>query len=167
MSIKPRLRYEVLRRDNYTCRYCGIYAPFARLVVDHVTPRKHGGQDVMDNLVTACDPCNSGKSAAMPEGWLVAEVAERSREWRGDDPDEPDEDDDDEIREIETYQDSMRILTALPSNELLHWIAVAYGAAGDAIGIPYRPTHSELINGAAGLAQHGSAKWREEMSAGF
>lgn len=161
MSIANKLRYQVLRRDNYTCRYCGAYAPFAVLVIDHVTPRKHGGADVMENLVTACDPCNSGKSAAMPERWLVAEIEEAAREWRGDAPAEPDSDD---LFEMETYQESLCILEKLPGDELVHWIAQAYIAAGRAMGMPYRPSHQELINCAASLAESGSAKWREEMS---
>jgi HNH endonuclease len=159
MAIGNKLRYQVLRRDNYTCRYCGVYAPFARLVVDHVTPRKHGGRDVMENLVTACDPCNSGKSAAMPESWLVAEVEEAAREWHGIAPTEPDEDD---LREMETYQESLYLLEALPANEALHWIAQAYIAV-----FPYRPSHEELINGAAGIARCRSAEWRENMNADF
>lgn len=159
MGVGNKLRYEVLRRDNYTCRYCGAYAPFARLVVDHVMPRKLGGQDVLENLVTACDPCNSGKSAARPESWLVAEIEEAAREWRGIALAEPDEDD---FREMEIYQRSLYELEALPADEVLHWIAQAYIAAA-----PYRPSHEELINGAAGIARNRSAQWREEMNAGL
>lgn len=144
VAVSKRLRYQVLRRDNYTCRYCGVYAPFAQLVVDHVMPRSRGGQDVMENLVTACDPCNSGKSAALPESWLVAEIEEAAREWQGIALPEPDEDD---LREMEMYQQSLYELEALPAEEALHWIAQAYIAAA-----PYRPSHSELIRGAAGIA---------------
>lgn len=157
MSIGNKLRYQVLRRDNYTCRYCGAYAPFARLVVDHVTPRKHGGPDVAENLVTACEPCNSGKSASLPESWLVAEVEATAREWQGIAPPEPDEDD---LRAMETYQESLYELEALPAAEALHWIAQAYITVA-----PYRPSLEELINGAAGIAQHRSAEWREQMNA--
>ena len=140
MSISKRLRYQVLRRDNYTCRYCGAFAPVAVLVIDHVTPRKHGGQDMMENLVTACEDCNSGKSASLPEPWLVRELPP------------PSDLDEDDLFSLKVYRDSLRELEALPSAELLHWIAQAYIAAQDACGIGYRPTHSELIMCASGMA---------------
>ena len=38
-----------------------------RLHVDHVVPVSKGGQDKMDNLVTACEECNVGKAARMPQ----------------------------------------------------------------------------------------------------
>jgi 5-methylcytosine-specific restriction endonuclease McrA len=51
------LRLRVLRRDAYTCVYCGREATEA----DHVQPKSKGGQDIMTNLVAACKSCNSGK----------------------------------------------------------------------------------------------------------
>jgi 5-methylcytosine-specific restriction endonuclease McrA len=50
---------EVLRRDNYTCQYCGQHVPF--LTVDHVIPRHQGGEHVWTNLVAACPHCNHRK----------------------------------------------------------------------------------------------------------
>ncbi|AWN05089.1 HNH endonuclease [Gordonia phage Easley] len=38
MAVSKRLRYEILRRDNHTCRYCGATAPDVPLTVDHVVP---------------------------------------------------------------------------------------------------------------------------------
>jgi HNH endonuclease len=150
LAISKRLRYEVLRRDNYTCRYCGAFAPLAVLVVDHVTPRKHGGRDALENLVTACQDCNSGKSATMPESWLVDEVERAAHEWRGLPTREPDEDD---LYEMEVYQDCLYVLEGLTAGEALRWIARAYIAA-----MPYRPTHSELIRCAGMLAREAAAK---------
>lgn len=37
MAVTKRTRFEVLRRDNYTCRYC--HATDNPLTVDHVVPR--------------------------------------------------------------------------------------------------------------------------------
>lgn len=74
MAVSKRLRFEILRRDNHTCRYCGASAPDVKLTVDHVLPEALGGRDEPENLVTACDPCNSGKSSVPPEAALVAEV---------------------------------------------------------------------------------------------
>ena len=77
--VKPlsrRLRFEVLRRDDYTCRYCGGTAPDVTLTVDHVVPRALGGPDEPTNLVTACRECNSGKSSTSPDERVVADVAD-------------------------------------------------------------------------------------------
>lgn len=75
MAVSKRLRYEVLRRDSHTCRYCGASAPDVLLRVDHVTPVALGGTDTPENLVTACDPCNSGKSSTI-EGFVAQARAE-------------------------------------------------------------------------------------------
>ena len=56
---------EVLRRDNYTCQYCG--ANFPNLTVDHVLPRHMGGQHKWENLVAACPVCNHRKGSHTPE----------------------------------------------------------------------------------------------------
>ena len=57
------MRWKVLERDNFTCRYCGQKAPDAHLEVDHIIPVSEGGTDDEDNLTTACFACNRGKSA--------------------------------------------------------------------------------------------------------
>ena len=61
--ISPKLRFEILKRDNWTCRYCGANAPEFKLVIDHLIPVKAGGTDDYFNLVVACFDCNAGKSA--------------------------------------------------------------------------------------------------------
>lgn len=73
MAVGKRLRFQIFRRDNFACRYCGITAQAgAVLEVDHVTPRSAGGKDVPTNLVTACEDCNNGKSD-IPLGAPVVE----------------------------------------------------------------------------------------------
>lgn len=62
-KIGAALRFTVLRRDDFTCRYCGASAPDARLEVDHVLAVASGGEDALENLATACTACNAGKSA--------------------------------------------------------------------------------------------------------
>jgi 5-methylcytosine-specific restriction endonuclease McrA len=64
MIKRPRQRVkltkrEILRRDNYTCQYCGQHA--STLTIDHIVPRHLGGQHVWENLVTACPACNHRK----------------------------------------------------------------------------------------------------------
>ena len=62
-GLPQGLRFDVFRRDNFTCVYCGGQSPQVVLECDHVTPVSKGGSDTMDNLVTACSDCNRGKSA--------------------------------------------------------------------------------------------------------
>lgn len=81
MAVSKRLRYEVLRRDNHTCRYCGRSAPEVRLTVDHVVPTALGGADKPENLVAACGDCNSGKSATPPDAAQVAQVQDDALKW--------------------------------------------------------------------------------------
>jgi hypothetical protein len=81
MAVSKRLRYEVLRRDNHACRYCGAAAPDVALTVDHVIPTSLGGKDEPANLVAACIDCNSGKAASNPGAPLVADVAGDALRW--------------------------------------------------------------------------------------
>jgi 5-methylcytosine-specific restriction endonuclease McrA len=50
---------EILRRDDYTCQYCGQRASY--LTIDHVIPRRLGGRHTWENLVAACSSCNHRK----------------------------------------------------------------------------------------------------------
>lgn len=81
MAVSKRLRYEILRRDSHTCRYCGASAPDVPLRVDHVTPVALGGTDTPDNLVTSCEPCNNGKSSATVDSAVVANVSDDALRW--------------------------------------------------------------------------------------
>ena len=81
MAVGKRLRYEILRRDNHACRYCGTAAPETRLTVDHVIPVVLGGTDEPSNLVTACEPCNTGKSAAPANAAVIDDVAADALRW--------------------------------------------------------------------------------------
>jgi 5-methylcytosine-specific restriction endonuclease McrA len=62
--IRAQMRFRVLQRDNFRCRYCGRSgrAPGVVLHVDHVVPLAAGGTSTEDNLLTACEECNLGKS---------------------------------------------------------------------------------------------------------
>lgn len=62
-GINHKLRFEVLRRDSFTCRYCGRRAPYVHVEADHIVPRSQGGEDVAENLVCSCYDCNRGKQA--------------------------------------------------------------------------------------------------------
>ena len=62
-SLSPKTRFEVFKRDSFTCQYCGGKAPDVILRADHIHPVAGGGGDDMLNLLTACFTCNSGKGA--------------------------------------------------------------------------------------------------------
>lgn len=61
--IPKYIRFEVFKRDKFTCQYCGRKAPEVNLELDHIIPVSKGGKDDMINLVTSCFDCNRGKSA--------------------------------------------------------------------------------------------------------
>ncbi|QRY48127.1 HNH endonuclease [Mycolicibacterium boenickei] len=81
MAVSKRLRFEILRRDNHTCRYCGRSAPEVKLTIDHVVPETLGGSDDPDNLVAACADCNSGKSSVPADAHMVADIARDALRW--------------------------------------------------------------------------------------
>lgn len=63
MALSKRVRFEVFKRDMFTCMYCGRRPPEVVLEVDHVHPKAKGGTDDLDNLVTSYWDCNRGKAA--------------------------------------------------------------------------------------------------------
>lgn len=63
-KVPPVNRREILRRDKHTCQYCNSTK---KLTLDHVIPRSKGGPHTWDNVVTACEKCNSHKGDRTPE----------------------------------------------------------------------------------------------------
>ena len=66
--ISDKLRYHVLKRDNFKCCACGASPakdPSVELHIDHKIPWSKGGETVIDNLQTLCSRCNLGKSNDM------------------------------------------------------------------------------------------------------
>lgn len=60
-----RLRFKVMKRDNFKCRGCGrspATDPTVVLHVDHIKAWANGGETVLENLQTLCSVCNIGKS---------------------------------------------------------------------------------------------------------
>ncbi len=63
-----RLRFRILKRDNFSCRACGAspaLTPGLELHVDHIIAWSIGGETVEENLQTLCEDCNLGKSNAL------------------------------------------------------------------------------------------------------
>ena len=61
-AIRKSVRMEVLKRDCFTCQYCGQKAPNVVIEIDHIKPVAAGGDNHILNLVAACRACNAGKS---------------------------------------------------------------------------------------------------------
>ncbi|MEY5098935.1 MAG: hypothetical protein RJA36_1654, partial [Pseudomonadota bacterium] len=62
-KFSKRTRFEIFKRDGFTCQYCGAHPPGVLLHLDHIVALAAGGADDEDNLITACEPCNLGKGA--------------------------------------------------------------------------------------------------------
>jgi len=52
-------------RDLYTCQYCSTQLPRKSLTLDHVRPLSLGGKTNWENIVAACQDCNSRKGNKM------------------------------------------------------------------------------------------------------
>lgn len=79
MAVTKRTRFEVLKRDNFTCRYCR--SAEGEMTVDHVTQVALGGGDGPDNLVACCKDCNAGKSSTAPDASAVEDVKNSDARW--------------------------------------------------------------------------------------
>lgn len=61
--ITSRLRFAVLKRDGFRCRYCGRTPEDGiTLTLDHVIPESKGGLTTYKNLIVSCLECNMGKN---------------------------------------------------------------------------------------------------------
>lgn len=59
-----RLRFKVMKRDNFSCVQCGsspAKETSVELHIDHIKPWSLGGQTTLENLQTLCLKCNLGK----------------------------------------------------------------------------------------------------------
>jgi len=54
---------KVFTRDNFVCQYCSLDLKYSNdicaLWIDHIIPINYGGNNDIDNLVVACEKCNS------------------------------------------------------------------------------------------------------------
>lgn len=63
--VNWRLRFVVMKRDNFKCKNCGrspATDPNIILHVDHINAWANGGETILENLQTLCSKCNIGKS---------------------------------------------------------------------------------------------------------
>jgi hypothetical protein len=89
IQIPKKVRFEVFKRDAFVCQYCGSHPPSVILHVDHIHPVSKGGENNIDNLITACEACNLGKGAGLLSGApkslkeKALEVSEREEQLKG------------------------------------------------------------------------------------
>lgn len=76
-NIPKKTRFEVFKRDSFTCQYCGRKAPDVILQIDHIHPRSKGGPDDLLNYITSCEDCNAGKGARLLSDDAVVERQRR------------------------------------------------------------------------------------------
>lgn len=78
-ALTKKIRFEVFKRDSFTCQYCGESAPDVILQVDHIVPVKEGGDNSILNLVTSCIDCNQGKGATrLSDGTAVKKAKKQA-----------------------------------------------------------------------------------------
>jgi hypothetical protein len=65
--VPPLNNPALFRRDNYLCLYCGQRFPVSALSRDHIRPLSQRGEDMWNNVVTACKRCNNHKAGRTPE----------------------------------------------------------------------------------------------------
>jgi hypothetical protein len=61
-AIGKSQRFEIFKRDHFTCQYCGAQPPNIVLVLDHIHPVCEGGDNSETNLIASCEACNQGKA---------------------------------------------------------------------------------------------------------
>lgn len=57
----------VLRRDRFTCQYCGAEPGPARVTINRIVPPSRGGAKTWTNWVASCEPCARRKENHLPE----------------------------------------------------------------------------------------------------
>ena len=88
--LSKKMRFEVFKRDKFTCQYCGRMSPDVILEVDHIKPVAEGGTNDLINLVTSCMDCNRGKgkrelsddSAVKVQREQLKELAKKSEQLK-------------------------------------------------------------------------------------
>jgi DNA-directed RNA polymerase subunit RPC12/RpoP len=107
-TISKRVRFELFKRDEFTCQYCGRKPPQVILHADHIIPKSKQGRSTIDNLVTSCLDCNLGKSniplSSIPE--TLQKKIDRLKEQR------------EQLRAFNKFQENIEADTARDVEEI-------------------------------------------------
>lgn len=77
-QIDAHLMWEVFRRDNYRCVYCGREG--IPLTTDHLVLWEDGGSTVRANLVSCCRKCNRTRGNLPFDKWLESDYYKKVSE---------------------------------------------------------------------------------------
>lgn len=81
MAVSKAFRFEIFKRDQFICCYCGNRPPHVILEVDHMIPVPKGGTDEPENLVTTCRDCHRGKKEdALNAQSFISSTEDRMKE---------------------------------------------------------------------------------------
>jgi len=67
-QIDSQVSWNVFRRDNFMCRYCGTEK--LSLTVDHLVRWEDGGPSIEANLAACCRKCNKVRGDTAYAAWL-------------------------------------------------------------------------------------------------
>ncbi|MBI2825813.1 MAG: HNH endonuclease [Planctomycetia bacterium] len=87
--MDAKLRAAVYERAAQCCEYCRrqqVDSPLIPFHVEHIIPRKHGGDDALENLCLACPDCNLQKGSDLtgidPQTGMVTRLFNpRAQQW--------------------------------------------------------------------------------------
>lgn len=74
-NIDQSVAWEVYRRDNFTCRYCGVDK--VPMTVDHLRTWEEGGPTIVKNLLCSCKKCNRARGNMPYEEWLESDYYQK------------------------------------------------------------------------------------------
>lgn len=70
-NIEQTVSWNVFRRDNYTCQYCGKND--VPLTIDHIVRWENMGASVEENLISSCKKCNKTRGDTEFPQWLLGD----------------------------------------------------------------------------------------------
>jgi 5-methylcytosine-specific restriction protein A len=77
-------RAQVWAKTQGHCWYCGkLMNPWNDCTIDHMDPKKQGGNDALGNLIPACKSCNSRKSAKTVEEYRAYLLDQKRQKFWG------------------------------------------------------------------------------------
>ena len=68
-QVSQHFSWEVFRRDEFKCRYCG--KDDVPITVDHLVTWESGGPSIPENLVASCSKCNNARGEMEFTAWLM------------------------------------------------------------------------------------------------
>lgn len=87
--ISAKTRFDIFKRDKFTCLYCGSVPPSVILHIDHIVAVTKGGGNENSNLATSCSSCNLGKghrpltTSENDTSHKLEEIKEREKQLKG------------------------------------------------------------------------------------